>query len=53
MRSGQIRPGFSNKVNAEVINPFIKIGGAEFLELQTITGGVHGAEAADAAPERV
>jgi hypothetical protein len=27
--SGQIRPGFSNKVNAEVINPFIKIGGAE------------------------
>jgi hypothetical protein len=29
--SGQIRPGFSNKVNAEVINPFIKIGGAEFF----------------------
>jgi len=29
--SGQVRPGFSNKVNAEVINPFIKIGGAEFF----------------------
>ena len=29
--SGQIRPGFSNKVNAEVFNPFIKIGGAEFF----------------------
>jgi hypothetical protein len=29
--SGQVRPGFSNKVNAEVINPFIKVGGAEFF----------------------
>jgi len=29
--SGQVRPGFSNNVNAEVINPFIKIGGAEFF----------------------
>jgi hypothetical protein len=38
--SGQIRPGFSNKVNAEVINPFIKIGGAEvFGSFETITGG--------------
>ena len=38
--SGQIRPGFSNKVNAEVINPFIKIGGAEFFgSFETITGG--------------
>ena len=53
--SGQIRPGFSNKVNAEVINPFIKVGGAEFFgSFETATGGVvHGAEAADAAPERV
>lgn len=38
--SGQIRPGFSNKVNAEVINPFIKIGNAEFYgSFQTATGG--------------
>jgi hypothetical protein len=38
--SGQIRPGFSNKVNAEVINPFIKVGGAEFFgSFETITGG--------------
>jgi hypothetical protein len=29
--SGQVRPGFSNKVSAGVINPFIKIGGAEFF----------------------
>src|SRR5581483_1042529 len=29
--SGQIRPGFSNKVNAEVLNPFIKIGGLEYF----------------------
>jgi hypothetical protein len=28
--SGQIRPGFSNKVSAQVINPLIKIAGAEF-----------------------
>jgi hypothetical protein len=38
--SGQIRPGFGNKVNAEVINPFIKIGGAEFFgSFETATGG--------------
>jgi hypothetical protein len=38
--SGQIRPGFSNKVNAEVINPFIKLGGAEFFgNFETATGG--------------
>ena len=38
--SGQIRPGFSNKVNAEVVNPFIKIGGAEFFgNFETAKGG--------------
>ena len=38
--SGNVRPGFSNKVNAEVINPFIKIGGAEFFgNFETATGG--------------
>jgi hypothetical protein len=38
--SGQIRPGLSNKVNAEIINPFIKIGGAEFFgSFETATGG--------------
>ena len=38
--SGQVRPGFSNKVNAEVFNPFIKVGGAEFFgEFQTAKGG--------------
>jgi len=38
--SGQIRPGFSNKVNAEVVNPFIKVGGAEFFgNFETATGG--------------
>src|SRR5581483_8520106 len=38
--SGEIHPGFSNKVNAEVINPFIKIGGAEFFgNFETATGG--------------
>jgi hypothetical protein len=38
--SGQVRPGFSNKVNAEVVNPFIKIGGAEFFgNFETATGG--------------
>lgn len=38
--SGQIRPGFSNKVNSEVINPFIKIGGAEFFgQFETARGG--------------
>ncbi|HVX41026.1 MAG TPA: hypothetical protein VHB25_15770 [Gemmatimonadaceae bacterium] len=38
--SGQIRPGFSNKVNAEVVNPFVKIGGAEFFgNFETATGG--------------
>lgn len=38
--SGEIHPGFSNKINAEVINPFIKIGGAEFFgNFETATGG--------------
>ncbi len=38
--SGEIRPGFANKVNAEVLNPFIKIGGAEFFgNFETATGG--------------
>ncbi len=38
--SGEIHPGFSNKVNAEVVNPFIKIGGAEFFgNFETATGG--------------
>jgi hypothetical protein len=38
--SGQVRPGFANKVNAEVINPFIKVGGAEFFgSFETATGG--------------
>jgi len=38
--SGQIRPGFSNKVNAEVINPFVKVGGLElFGSFETATGG--------------
>ena len=38
--SGQVRPGFSNKVNAEVINPFVKIGGAEFFgNFETAKGG--------------
>jgi hypothetical protein len=37
--SGQIRPGFSNKVNAEMVNPFIKIGGAEFFgQFETAKG---------------
>jgi hypothetical protein len=38
--SGQIRPGFSNKVNSEVINPFIKVGGAEFFgQFELAKGG--------------
>ena len=38
--SGQVRPGFSNKVNAEVVNPFVKVGGAEFYgHFETATGG--------------
>lgn len=38
--SGQIRPGFSNKVNAEVVNPFIKVGGAEFFgQFEMAKGG--------------
>ena len=38
--SGQIHPGFSNKVNAEVVNPFVKVGGLElFGSLETATGG--------------
>ncbi|HEY7395466.1 MAG TPA: hypothetical protein VH559_11515 [Gemmatimonadaceae bacterium] len=46
--SGQIRPGFGNKVNAEVINPFIKIGGAEFFgSFETATGGATASTAAE------
>jgi len=38
--SGEIHPGFSNKINAEVLNPFIKVGGAEFFgNFETATGG--------------
>ncbi|MGH7618438.1 MAG: hypothetical protein ACREPM_14555 [Gemmatimonadaceae bacterium] len=38
--SGEVHPGFSNKVNSEVINPFIKVGGAEFFgNFETATGG--------------
>ena len=38
--SGEIHPGFSNKVNAEVVNPFLKVGGAEFFgNFETATGG--------------
>jgi hypothetical protein len=38
--SGQVRPGFSNKVNAQVFNPFIKIGGAEFFgNFESAKGG--------------
>ena len=38
--SGQVRPGFSNKVNAEVLNPFIKVGGAEFFgQFEAAKGG--------------
>ncbi len=39
--SGQVRPGFSNKVNAQVVNPFVKIGGAEFFgNFETAKGGL-------------
>jgi hypothetical protein len=38
--SGQIRPGFSNKVNAQVINPFVKYYGFEFFgNFETAKGG--------------
>ena len=38
--SGQVRPGFSNKVNAQVLNPFVKIGGAEFFgNFESAKGG--------------
>ena len=38
--SGEIHPGLSNKVNAEVVNPFVKIGGAEFFgNFETVKGG--------------
>jgi hypothetical protein len=38
--SGQIRPGFSNKVNAQVINPFVKYHGFEFFgNFETAKGG--------------
>ncbi|HXT17322.1 MAG TPA: hypothetical protein VN706_16910 [Gemmatimonadaceae bacterium] len=38
--SGEIRPGFSNKVNAEILNPFVKIGGLEYFgSYETARGG--------------
>lgn len=38
--SGQIRPGFSNKVNAQVVNPFVKYHGFEFFgNFETAKGG--------------
>ncbi len=38
--SGQVRPGFSNKVNAQVINPFVKYHGLEFFgNFETAKGG--------------
>jgi len=38
--SGEVHPGFSNKVNSEVVNPFIKVRGAEFFgSFETATGG--------------
>jgi hypothetical protein len=38
--SGQVRPGFSNKINAQVVNPFVKIGGAEFFgNFESAKGG--------------
>jgi len=38
--SGEIRPGFSNKVNAEVLNPFVKLGGLEYFgSYETARGG--------------
>ncbi len=38
--SGEIRPGFTNKVNAEVLNPFVKIGGLEYFgSYETARGG--------------
>jgi hypothetical protein len=38
--SGQIRPGFSNKVSAQVINPFVKIGGLEYFGSYEIARGM-------------
>jgi len=37
--SGEIRPGFSNKVNAQVVNPFIKIGGLEYFGSYEVAKG--------------
>jgi hypothetical protein len=38
--SGQVRPGFSNKVNAQVVNPFVKYHGFEFFgNFETAKGG--------------
>jgi len=38
--SGQVRPGFSNKVNSQVVNPFVKVGGFEFFgNFETAKGG--------------
>jgi hypothetical protein len=42
--SGQVRPGFSNKVSAQVLNPFIKIGGAEFFGNFEIVRGMASTE---------
>lgn len=43
--SGQVRPGFANKVNAQVVNPFLKVGGAEFFGNFEIAQGKGSAEA--------
>jgi hypothetical protein len=37
--SGAIRPGFSNNVHSYVVNPFVKVGGAEFFgNIETASG---------------
>ena len=37
--SGELHPGFSNKVHAEMINPYVKVQNLElFGEIQTATG---------------
>jgi hypothetical protein len=40
-----VRPGFANKVNAQVVNPFLKVGGAEFFGNFEIAQGKGSAEA--------
>lgn len=42
--SGEIRPGFSNKVSAQVANPFIKIGGLEYFGSYEVARGMSFAE---------